>query len=196
MIRLRAQIIGLGAAENWDVSFFDGDQLIGRTRSGGTIFWTEASGGRHVINAIAHTTAGIPGMDTLHAAPVAIFVGPGPAWPVVSLRTPRYPEKTGEPCPVCFTVPGHVIVSRNGPTTEALRVFLEADGTATPDVDYRRLPISVMIPAGTNAAWVEVVALDDQLAEGPEVIRARIDRRQNWQPLVTSSAPTPVRLMS
>jgi len=73
-IQLRAQIIGLGAAQNWDVSFFDGDQLIGSTRSGGTIFWTEASGGRHVINASAHTSVGIPGMDTLHAAPVAIFV--------------------------------------------------------------------------------------------------------------------------
>ena len=176
VIPLRAQIIGLGAAEYWDVSFYDGDQLIGRTRPGGTIFWTEAIGGRHVINAIAHTIAGIPGMDTLHAAPVTILVGPGPAWPVVSLRTPRYPEKTGEPCPVCFTVPGHVIVSRTGPPTESLRVFLEADGTATPDVDYRRLPISVMIPPGTNAAWVQVAALDDQLAEGPEVVRARIDR--------------------
>ena len=176
VIQLRARIIGLDGAEHWDVSFYDGDQLIGRTRPGGTIFWTEAIGGRHVINATAHTVVGIPGMDTLHAAPVTIFVGPGPAWPVVSLRTPRYPEKTGEPCPVCFVVPGHVIVSRTGPTTEPLRVFLEADGTATPDVDYRRLPISVMIPAGTNAAWVQVAALDDQLAEGPEVVRARIDR--------------------
>ena len=56
------------------------------------------------------------------------------------------------------------------------RVFVEADGTATPDADYPRLPISVTIPAGTNAARVLVVVSDDLLAEGPEVVRVRIDR--------------------
>lgn len=107
--------------------------------------------------------------------PISVLVGPGPAWPVVSLRTPRNPEKTGEPCPTCFVAPGELEILRTGPTTEPLRVYLDADGTAMPEVDYQRLPATVTIPAGTNTTRVPVVAFDDRWVEGPEVVRARID---------------------
>jgi len=169
IIELRAQIIGPGSSNSWIVEFFDGAQRVGTTVPGGAIFWRNVSGGQHVINARATNSAG----DSL-VARVTIRVGPGPAWPVVSITTPHLPGKTGEPCPVCFVAPGVFIISRTDPVTEPLTVYLEADGTATPSADYRALPRSVTIPAGSNSTQLLVLALDDQLVEGPEVVRATL----------------------
>lgn len=173
VIELRAQIIGPGRSnELWSVEFFDGDQRIGTTRPGAAIWWQDAIGGQHVINARAYNPAGIPGQDTLVARPVTISVGPGPALPVVSIFASGW--KTGEPCPVCLVAPGVFTVSRTGPTSESLNVYLEYDGPATPGQDYHPLPHQVTIPAGTNLAHVLLLALDDQLVEGPEIVRASL----------------------
>lgn len=172
VIELRSQIVGPGSSNTWTVEFFDGDQRIGSTRPGAAVWWSEAIGGTHVINARAYNPAGIPGQDTLTARPVMISVGPGPAWPVV--RIGAGPSQTLEPCPVCFTFPGVFTISRTGPTSEALNVYLEYDGPAKPGVDYQPLPHRVTIPPGTNAAHVRVHAIDDLLVEGPEIVRATI----------------------
>jgi len=173
VIPLRSQIIGPGGnSDSWSVEFFDGDQLIGTTRLGGTIWWNNAIGGPHLINARAYNPAGVPGQDILVAPPVSISVGPGPAWPVVRIGAGR--GQTLEPCPACFSVPAVFTISRTGPTHEALNVYLEYDGPAKPGVDYQALPHRVTIPPGTNAAHVSVMAIDDQLVEGPEIVRATI----------------------
>ena len=171
-IELRAEIVGPGSSDPWIVDFFDGDQRLGTTKLTGTIFWNDAGGGPHVIQARAYNPTGIPGQETLDATPVKILVGPGPAWPVVSLAASNW--KTSEPCPVCRIAPGVVVLSRTGPSTEPLTVYLESDGTASPGEDYEPLPHSVEIPAGANSMQLPVVALDDQLVEGPEVVRVRI----------------------
>jgi hypothetical protein len=97
--------------------------------------------------------------------------------PIVSLSANRW--KTGEPCPVCLVAPGVLTISRTGATTTPLSVFLTYDGTATAGVDYQALPLAVTIPPGTNAVQLLVLPIDDELVEGPEVVRARL------RPMVT-----------
>lgn len=167
VIELRAQIIGPGSSNSWTVEFLDGNQPIGTTQPGGAIWWQNAIGGEHVINARATSSNGA----TLEARPVTISVGPGPAWPVVSI-TARW--KTAEPCPVCLVAPGVFTISRTGPTNESLTVYLEYDGTATSGQDYQALPQQITIPAGTNSAELLVLPFDDELVEGPEIVRAAI----------------------
>jgi hypothetical protein len=174
-IELRAQIIGPGSSNSWSVEFFDGDQRLGTTRPNAPIWWSDASGGRHVITARAYDPAAIPGQDTLVARPVTIQVGPGAALPVVKIGAT--PWQTGEPCPTCFVVPGILTIERTAPTNSALTVFLEIDGTATAGEDYQALPTSVEIPAGQRSAQLTLLARDDQLAEGPEVVRVRVLRQ-------------------
>lgn len=90
--------------------------------------------------------------------------------------------KTGEPCPVCLVALAAFMVERSGPTNHPLVVNLNVDGTATPGADYQPLPRQVEIPAGTNQVRVDLVPLDDLIAEGPEVVRVRLAP-------ATSSAP-------
>jgi hypothetical protein len=157
------------------VDFFDGDQRLGATRPNVPIWWSDASGGRHVITARAYDPAAIPGQDTLVARPVTIQVGPGAALPVVKIGAT--PWRTGEPCPACFVVPSVITIERTAPTNTALTVFLEIDGTATAGDDYQPLPRSVEIPAGQRSAQLTLLARDDHLAEGPEVVRVRVLRQ-------------------
>jgi hypothetical protein len=171
VIELRAQIIGPGSANTWVIDFFDGNQLIGRTHPNVPIWWDDATGGQHAISARAHSTAG----GTLETGPIGISVGPGPALPVVSISVEGY-GKTGEPCPVCDPILAVFMLSRTGPTNEALNVYLEYDGTATPGVDYPELPRQVTIPAGKSSAQFSLLPLDDLLVEGPEIVRATLVR--------------------
>jgi hypothetical protein len=168
VIPLRAQIVGPGSSNSWSVDFFDGNQRIGTTQAGGTIWWANAIGGQHVIGARAYSAAGV----ALEAPPVTISVGPGPALPVVSIFASGF--RTAEPCPVCLVAPGVFTIARTGPTNEALNVYLEYDGPATPGVDYNALPHQITIPAGTNSARVLLLAIDDHLVEGPEIARATL----------------------
>src|SRR5262249_24238673 len=65
-------------------------------------------------------------------------------------------------------------IERTDPTNTALTVFLEIDGTAIAGEDYQALPASVEIPAGQRSAQLKLLARDDQLAEGPEIVRVRV----------------------
>jgi Calx-beta domain-containing protein/Big-like domain-containing protein len=179
-IELRAQIIGPGSEDSWGIEFFDGDQLIGTTVPNGGIWWSDAIGGRHEIRARAYNPAAIPGYDILEAGPIVITVGPGPAWPVVSITANGW--RTAEPCPTCLVAAAVFVVTRTGPTNEALNVFMEYDGTATYGVDYRELPREVTIPAGKKSAQVLILAIDDLLAEGPEIVRGKIAIGGNYIP--------------
>jgi Big-like domain-containing protein/Calx-beta domain-containing protein len=171
-IELRAQIIGPGSDQSWSVDFFDGDQRIGTTRPGAPLWWNDASGGQHVIRAQAYDPVAVPGQGILIARPVTILVGPGATLPVVRIGVT--PWQTGEPCPGCFVVPSVLTIERTSPTNTALTVFLAIDGTATAGDDYQALPASVEIPAGQRSAQLTLLARDDQLAEGPEIVRVRV----------------------
>lgn len=174
VIELRSQIIGPGGGELWIVEFLDGDRRIGTTQPGGSIWWSDATGGSHTINARASKPNADPATGgSLVAGPVTISVGPGPALPVVSIGV-QGRGKTMEPCPACFAPAAVFIISRTGPATDALVVHLEYDGPATPGLDYKELPHQVTIPAGQKSADLLLQALDDQLVEGPEIARATI----------------------
>src|SRR5439155_25418927 len=168
IIELRAQIIGPGSSNSWSVEFFDGDRRLGATRPDVPIWWGDASGGQHVIIARAADSQG----TVLSAAPATIQVGPGAVLPVVKIGA--FPWRTGEPCPTCFVAPSVITIERTAPTNEPLTVFLDIDGTATAGDDYEALPASVEIPAGQRSAKLTLLARDDQLIEGPEVVRVRV----------------------
>src|SRR5437667_6253184 len=169
VIELRAQVIGPGSDGSWSVDFFDGDQRLGTTRPGAPIWWGDASGGQHVITARATDSQGTV---LTSAPPITIQVGPGAALPVVKIGA--NPWWTSEPCPSCLVVPSVITIERTPPTNTALTVFLAIDGTATAGDDYEALPASVEIPAGQRSAQLTVLARDDQLAEGPEIVRVRV----------------------
>ena len=169
VIELRAQIIGPGSDQPWTIEFFDGDRSIGTTQPNVALWWRNAIGGPHVINARVITPAAV----VLQARPVNITVGPGPALPVVSIIAP-HPGKTMEPHPGAPVVASGWIISRTGPTDASLTVHLKYDGTATPDLDYRELPRQVVLPAGSPSTVLVLEALDDLLAEGPEIVRATV----------------------
>src|SRR5439155_5025329 len=145
------------------------DRQIGTTRPGVPIWWGDAQGGQHVITARAIDSQGTV---LTSVPPATIQVGPGAALPVVKISANSW--RTGEPCPTCFVVPGVLTIERTAPTNTALTVFLAIDGTATAGDDYQALPASVEIPAGQRSAQLTLLARDDRLAEGPEVVRVRV----------------------
>ena len=65
---------------------------------------------------------------------------------------------------------GAFTFTRFGTTTTPLEVFFTIGGTASNGVDYVALPSSFVIPAGSLAATLPVMPLDDRLVEGPEVV--------------------------
>lgn len=66
------------------------------------------------------------------------------------------------------------IVRRTGPTNDALRVFYRIGGTALNGVDYIAVPGSVTIQPGRRCAQVEIVPVDDALAEPIETVIVRL----------------------
>jgi len=172
IIELRAQIIGPGSSNSWSVDFFADDQRLGTTRPDAPIWWGDAPGGLHVITARA---TNLEGTVLTSAPPATIQVGPGAVLPVVKISAD--PWRTGEPCPTCFVAPSVLTIERTAPTNSALTVFLEIDGTATAGDDYQALLTSVEIPAGERSAHLTLLTRDDQLVEGPEVVRVRLLRQ-------------------
>jgi hypothetical protein len=65
---------------------------------------------------------------------------------------------------------GAFTVTRTGPTTSNLTVNYSVGGTATNGTDYRLLPGSVVIPAGSASAIMTVTPIDDTLVEGNETV--------------------------
>src|SRR4051812_3570738 len=92
--------------------------------------------------------------------------------PTVKLTTVSW--RTAEPCPTCPVAPADLIIERSEPTNSAVTIYLKVDGTATPGADYRTLPSQVEIPAGQTKVQITLEPLDDNLAEGPEVVRVAL----------------------
>ena len=97
-------------------------------------------------------------------------------------------NRTAEPCPLCRIAPGIFTVARTGATNAALTVSLAYDGTAKPGADYLELPRQVTLPAGAQTVDILLLGLDDQLVEGPEIVRATLLRPEpSQQPYLVSS---------
>jgi hypothetical protein len=61
-------------------------------------------------------------------------------------------------------------VTRSGNTDDALRVFYEVTGTATPGIDYASLRGFATIAAGETSALFKVKPIDDNDPEEPETV--------------------------
>ena len=65
---------------------------------------------------------------------------------------------------------GTLTVTRTGPTTSPLTVFVSVGGTATNGGDYSEIFGSVTIPIGASSAPVVVTPTEDQVDEGEETV--------------------------
>jgi len=63
---------------------------------------------------------------------------------------------------------GSFTIARTGPTDDALDVDVLVQGSATNGVDYATIPDVITIPAGSAAATVTVLPVDDGVVEGTE----------------------------
>lgn len=128
-----------------------------------TFTWKTAPAGEHTLTVRGVDSNGAP----VTSAPVTITVGE-PRLPVVTMRF--LPDFTLAPWPNADHAPGMVEVARTGSTAEALLVFFEVGGTATPEADYVRLGQSVLFEKGQARELIKVEAIDDELVEGKETV--------------------------
>jgi hypothetical protein len=164
------------------VEFYDGEQRIGvssivhipeippGTPSHHRFEWRNASAGPHVLTARAATASG----TALRSPHVHITVGGPTPVPVVRIEaTSRIAEEDSSPLDR-MPLRGEFTISRTGATTQSLAVFVHYSGSATPAVDYPRLPMLVTIPAGATSARLEVVPVNDSVPEGIETVIATL----------------------
>lgn len=128
--------------------------------------WQGPPAGHHVLSALATDNRGAQ----TRSRPVEIDVFDGPVQPPTVIVLATDPEAT-EPDPDGTTLDTATFtILRRGSLELPLTVWYALSGTAENGVDYTRLPQRVTIPAGTNAAPVVVVPLDDNAVEGDESV--------------------------
>jgi hypothetical protein len=77
---------------------------------------------------------------------------------------------------------GQFVIRRSGPTTSPLVVNyrLAAGSTAISGIDFLRLASSATIPAGRAYTFVDVIPIDDRLAERRETVALQLDRSSRY----------------
>ena len=137
---------------------------------GGVVFhrleWIAAPAGQHTLTARAVLPSGV-----ILSHSITIFVGESNL-PTVGVRFVM--DDTTQPWPDADYAPGSFYFTRTGPTNEALSVYFAVGGTATPGVDYLRLPESIVVAAGQSSAYLKVDAIDDQRFEGEETVEVTL----------------------
>ncbi len=125
--------------------------------------WTPSAPGHYQIVARGSDTHG----HAVESVPVAIaVVAP---MPLVTIEATR-PE-TSEPAPNIRVAPGVFTLKRNAVNlADPLKVFLAVFGTATPGVDYERLPEIVTFPGGVSEIELLVQPFEDFTVEGLETV--------------------------
>ena len=130
--------------------------------------WSSAPSGPHILSARASRPEG----QIIFSKPVEIVVGHDFVVPVASITVNSF--KTSEPNPLARMAPISFTVHLTPPPVVLTRVWLRYDGTAKPDSDYTALAEVVDFRAGETAKELTVFTLSDELAEGPEIIRATL----------------------
>lgn len=153
------------------VNFYDGEVKIGSSspaRAGDLSFhkfwWRDASPGTHIVTARANTPSGAQ----LVSSRIEMKVLPADGTPLVGIRF--VPEQLGTYLVEGEYAPGSLEVSRTGSTAEALQVFYQVGGTATPGEDYDKLPGWVVIPAGQTVTLIWLNVKDDLYDEVDETV--------------------------
>jgi hypothetical protein len=103
-------------------------------------------------------------------APVRRAAGPArnPRPPFVTLNVTERTAAEGEDGAAAL------VVRRSNRIENDLRVFYRVTGTARNGADYERLEGSVLIPAGSNEATIEIIPLDDGLRERTERVAVQL----------------------
>lgn len=104
-------------------------------------------------------------MDLFVSAQVAIL---GPDFPVVKVLATQAVATEAGPTPGVFTF------SRTGNTDADLEVKFSLTGTATAGIDYASISGTVIIPAESSTAVVEIAPIDDALAELDETVVLKV----------------------
>lgn len=137
--------------------------------------WSNVPPGQYLLTAKATDRDGASSTSP----PVRIAVLPPNLQPVVTITTldeiateiPLVPPGMEMPQRID---PAVFLVSRTGETDFPLTVFYSVAGTAENGKDYEELTGSLTIPVGARAAPLEVVPIDDALAEGRETVIVRL----------------------
>lgn len=86
---------------------------------------------------------------------------------------------------------GSITLTREGDTTNSLRIYLTSSGTATPGVDYPAVPASVLIPAGSASLVIPIPAYTDSVDESDETATLTMTAGDGYNlPAVTSGTVT------
>ncbi|WP_234047305.1 Ig-like domain-containing protein [Luteolibacter pohnpeiensis] len=86
-----------------------------------------------------------------------------------------------------------IMFHREGPTGASLPVSFTVKGTATPGQDTKLIPTSVMIPAGSDSAELEITILNDQKIEGTENLTFQIVGSTGYRIGAKSSATVEIQ---
>ena len=102
-------------------------------------------------------------------APVRRAAGPArnPRPPFVTLNVTERTAIEGQRA-------AELVVRRSNRIENDLRVFYRVTGTARNGADYERLEGSVVIPAGSDEATIEIIPLDDGLRERTERVAVQL----------------------
>ena len=158
------------------VDFFADENLIGSDDSRPfNLNWSNAPAGDHVLTAKAFSDS------DQSATSAAIVVTVYDLTIVTVTAKDKQASETGPDL-------GTFTVSRTGPTNISLTVFLSVGGTATPGLDYVKLPGSVTISPGLSSVAVDVVPIDDTLIEGDETVILSAVPRSYYQISHTTNA--------
>jgi hypothetical protein len=85
---------------------------------------------------------------------------------------------------------GHFTITRSGPTTEALTVSFDLTGTSISGDDYVPPTSPVLIPAGKSSVTLDLVPVDDAVAEPSETVILTLHDNASYVVDTTKAAAT------
>jgi hypothetical protein len=143
-----------------------------------TFTWRQPPPGTHALTARATDNGGATGTS----APVEIRVAASEPIPIVTVSSPD--SFATEPRSNSVLNTATFRVRRHGPTNTALVVAYSLHGTATNGIDYETLSGQATIPAGSRSVTLTVRPLADNLPEGTETVRLRLEESPFMGPMI------------
>jgi len=143
------------------------------------VIWDDVDDGDQTV--VLHLGGGATqSTATLHITNVRRPVAPAPArgggagGPVKKRRPPIVTFNVTERTAVEGEGAAELVVRRSNAIDNPLRVFYRVTGTARNGADYERLEGSVLLPAGSQEATIEIIPLDDELQERTERVAVQL----------------------
>ena len=147
-----------------------------------TFQWTGVFPGFYALTAVAHDDRGATG----ESSSVMVRVLDDRPLPIVTIEATD-PEAAEPRTPSIYEkfAPnrGRFTITRTGPTTMDLSVFMAFRGSAENGIDYAQIPEIAVIPAGAFSVDLEVLAINDQRIEKTETVEALLLQPFTLNPL-------------